>query len=156
MGTGQHPSQRGQYLKAIRPPGTPSATACPFGRKCSRTAQQLAHGYCVQAFHDLVDEDRNADKLDDTRKAAWCYVALAMDKLISTNSLLCRWHPNRQVVAGTFDSHDYGMKWSYAEMAYRRSKGWGLEWAVNDCGRLPEADHPDVGLPAGGSFPKGS
>ena len=95
--------------------------------------QLLAHGYCVQAFQDLVDEDRDADKLDESRKAAWCYLALAMDKLINTNSLHCRWHPNRQVVAGTFDRHDFGMKWSYSEMAIA-IEGVGLEWALEDLG----------------------
>ena len=103
----------------------------PRWRAMFSPRQLLAHGYCVQAFHDLVDEDQNADKLDGNRKAAWCYVALAMDKLINTNSLHCRWHPNRQVVAGTFDRHDFGMKWSYSEMAIA-IEGLGLEWALND------------------------
>ena len=89
--------------------------------------QQLAHGYCVQAFRECVDTDR----LDDRRKSAWGYVAIALDKLISTNSLLCRWHPNRQVVAGTFDSHDFRFKWSYSEMAVT-CRGLGLEWSLND------------------------
>ena len=93
--------------------------------------QRLAHGYCAQAFRELVDEDRAAGVLDDTRKAAWCYVALGLDKLINTNSLLCRWHANRQVVAGTFDSHDFGMKWSYTEMAVT-IEGLGLDWALDD------------------------
>ena len=93
--------------------------------------QLLAHGYCVQAFHDLVDEDRANGELDDTRKAAWSYIALAFDKLLNANSLLCRWHANREVVAGTFDSHDFGMKWSYTEMAVT-IEGLGLEWALND------------------------
>ena len=105
----------------------------PRWRDMFSPRQLLAHGYCVQAFHDLVDEDQAADKLDGNRKAAWCYVALAMDKLINTNSLHCRWHPNRQVVAGTFDRHDFGMKWSYAEMPIA-NQGWGLEWALNDLG----------------------
>ena len=103
----------------------------PRWRDMFSPRQLLAHGYCVQAFHDLVDEDRNADNLDENRRAAWCYVALAMDKLINTNSLHCRWHPNRQVVAGTFDRHDFGMKWSYSEMAVA-IEGLGLEWALND------------------------
>ena len=103
----------------------------PRWRDMFSPRQLLAHGYCVQAFHDLVDEDRDADKLNENRKAAWCYVALAMDKLINTNSLHCRWHPNRQVVAGTFDRHDFGMKWSYSEMAIA-IEGLGLEWALND------------------------
>ena len=29
--------------------------------------QRLAHGYCVQAFRELVDEDRAAGVLDDTQ-----------------------------------------------------------------------------------------
>ena len=95
--------------------------------------QQLAHGLCVQAFRELVDEDKANGGLDDVRKAAWCYVALALDKLINTNSQLCRWHSNRQVVAGTFDSHDFGMKWSYTEMAVG-IEGLGLEWALRDIG----------------------
>ena len=93
--------------------------------------QQLAHGYCVQSFRECVDADQEAGRLDDRRKAAWGYVATALDKLISTNSLLCRWHPNRQVVAGTFDRHDFGFKWSYSEMAVT-CRGLGLEWSIND------------------------
>ena len=93
--------------------------------------QQLAHGYCVQAFRECVNADQIAGRWNDRRKAAWGYVATALDKLISTNSLLCRWHPNRQVVAGTFDSHDFGFKWSYSEMAVT-CRGLGLEWSTND------------------------
>ena len=93
--------------------------------------QQLAHGYCVQAFRELVDEDRTTGVLNDTRKAAWCYVALAMDKLINRNSLITRWDSGENKVASTFDSHDFGMKWSYAEMAVT-IEGLGLDWALDD------------------------
>ena len=95
--------------------------------------QQLAHGHCVDAFRECVDEDRAGKVLDERRKAAWAYIGIAMDKLISTNSLQCRWHPNRQVVAGTFDRHDFGFKWSYTEMAIT-CQGLGLEWYLNDVG----------------------
>ena len=103
----------------------------PEWRNLFSQRQLLAHGYCVQAFRECVDADQDAGRLDDRRKAAWGYVATALDKLISTNSLLCRWHPNRQVVAGTFDSHDFGFKWSYSEMAVT-CRGLGLEWSIND------------------------
>ena len=93
--------------------------------------QQLAHGYCVQAFRELVDEDLASGLLNDTRKAAWCYVALGLDKLFNRNSLLSRWVPKNETVVGTFDSHDFGMKWSYAEMAVT-IEGLGLEWALGD------------------------
>ena len=93
--------------------------------------QQLAHGYCVQAFRECVDADEHAGRLDERRRTAWSYVAIALDKLISTNSLQCRWHPNRQVVAGTFDRHDFAFKWSYSEMAIT-CRGLGLEWSLKN------------------------
>ena len=37
--------------------------------------QQLAHGYCVQAFRECVDTDQDSGRLDDRRRAAWSYVA---------------------------------------------------------------------------------
>ena len=100
--------------------------------------QQLAHGYCVQAFRELVDADEAASEISEIRRAAYLYVALALDKLISTNSLQCRWHPNRQVVAGTFDRHDFGMKWSYSEMAVA-IEGLGLDWALDSVAECIDA-----------------
>ena len=93
--------------------------------------QQLAMGYCVQAFRELVDADADAGQLDAPRKAAWCYLALALDKLLDYNSVLTVWHPNREVLAHVFASHDFGMKWSYAEMAIV-IRGLGLQWAMRD------------------------
>ena len=105
----------------------------PRWRDMFSPRQLLAHGYCVQAFHELVDEDRDAGKLDEKRKAAWCYIALATDKMINRNSVITRWDSGKDIVTGTFDSHDFGMKWSYAEMPIA-NQGWGLEWALHDLG----------------------
>ena len=110
---------------------TPLDYGMPRWRDMFSPRQLLAHGCCVQAFHDLVDADREAGKLDGNRKAAWCYIALAMDKMINRNSVMARWEPRGNTVVGTFDSHDFGMKWSYAEMPIA-NQGWGLEWALND------------------------
>ena len=93
--------------------------------------QRLAHGCCVQAFRELVDADSASGVLSEARRAAWCYIALGLDKLINANSLMCRWITQREVVAGTFDSHDFGMKWSYTEMAIT-IEGLGLDWALRD------------------------
>ena len=109
----------------------PHQYGMPHWRDMFNPRQLLAHGYCVRAFQDLVDEDRAAGKLDEVHQAAWCYVALAMDKLINRNSLITRWDAGKNIVVGTFDSHDFGMKWSYAEMAIA-IEGLGLEWAIND------------------------
>ena len=96
--------------------------------------QQLAHGICIEAFQDLVDEDRQAGELDELRKAAWGYVALAFDKLINFNSLMSRWADRTGTVVGTFDSHDFGFKWSYAEMVVAH-QGYGLEWTLSNVGK---------------------
>ena len=99
--------------------------------KMFNSRQQLAHGYCVQAFRECVDNDQDAGRLNDRRKAAWGYVAIALDKMINRNSLLTRWEPKTSTVVGTFDSHDFGFKWSYSEMAVT-CRGLGLEWSIND------------------------
>ena len=114
--------------------------------------QQLAHGYCVQAFRELVDADKAAGVLDDTRKVAWCYIALALDKMINRNSLLVRWTPLTQSVNSTFDSHDFGMKWSYAEMAVS-IRGLGLEWALRDVGQCLRQLTAMAGHPAPAQAP---
>ena len=93
--------------------------------------QQLAHGRCVEAFHECVEEDRSAEQLDEPRKAAWAYAGIAIDKLINRNSLLTRWESKSSTVVGTFDSHDFGFKWSYAEMAIT-CQGLGLEWSLTN------------------------
>ena len=103
----------------------------PRWRDMFSPRQLLAHGYCVQAFQELVDEDKNHNQLTNVRRAAWCYVALAMDKLINRNSLITRWDAGKHIIVGTFDSHDFGMKWSYSEMAVA-IEGLGLEWSLND------------------------
>ena len=47
--------------------------------------------------------------------------------------MLSRWNPNKgkETVKATFDSHDFGMKWTYAEMAIA-IRGLGLQWALDD------------------------
>ena len=112
---------------------TPLQYGMPRWRYMFNPRQRLAHGCCVQAFRELVDADKSAGVLDDTCKAAWGYIALAMDKMINRNSLLVRWTPLTQTVNATFDSHDFGMKWIYAEMSIT-IEGMGLEWAAKDIG----------------------
>ena len=95
--------------------------------------QQLAHGICIETFQDLVEEEKKSGKLDELRKTAWGYVALAFDKLLNRNSVLCIYDSNNNKVVQTFASHDFGFKWSYAEMAVT-IRSLGLEWALSDVG----------------------
>ncbi|MYC35295.1 MAG: DUF1156 domain-containing protein [Chloroflexi bacterium] len=95
--------------------------------------QQLAHGHCVEAFRQCVEEDRSAEVLDERRKAVWVYISIAIDKILNYNSTASIWHPRSEVVANTFNSHDLSFKWSYAEMAIT-CQGLGLEWAIREVG----------------------
>ena len=109
--------------------------------------QQLAHGHCVQAFKELVDADRSEGRMDEIVEAAWCYISLAFDKVIARNSLICRWDAGQNKVASTFDSHDFGMKWSYAELAVT-IEGIGLDWALDEIRDCIEALVKLAGYPA--------
>ncbi len=118
-------------------PGDKTDTLLQYGvfrwNSIDNLRQELAHGYCVQAFRELVDADKSAGLLDDTRKAAWGYIALALDKMVARNCLLSVWDSGTNKVAGTFASHDFGMKWSSGEMRVT-IEGMGLEWAADDMG----------------------
>ena len=100
-------------------------------REMFNARQQLAHGYCVLAFRELVDTDKDAGRLDDLRRAAWACVGLAFDKLLNYNSMMSIWHPNREALANAFNNKDFSMKWSYAEMAVA-IESLGIEWALKD------------------------
>ena len=118
-----------EILERANKTDTPIDYGMPSWRAMFSPRQQLAHGCCVQAFRELVDQDEAAGVLDDTRRAAWCYIALALDKLIARNNLLSVWDSSTDKVAGIFATHDFGMKWSHAEMAVT-IRGLGLEWVL--------------------------
>ena len=111
---------------------TPHQYGMPTWRDMFNPRQQLAHGYCVQAFRELVDEDKAAGKLKGAREAAWCYAALTLDKVVNRNCLLSIWDPGTNKVASTFATHDFGVKWSYAEMPVIEPAGYGLRWALEE------------------------
>ena len=91
--------------------------------------QLLALGSTVEALRELAQEIDRALPPDQAR-AVVTYLALAVDKLADRNSYMARWIPQRQVIANTFDRHDFSMKWSFAEMAVVVA-GKGLEWAID-------------------------
>ena len=101
----------------------------PLWRDLFSPRQLLCHGTSVEIFREMLEEDRQAEQLDDVRKAAYGYLALTLDKLLNYNARMTRWHSNRGVLAGTFDRHDFAFKWSYAEMAPLVA-GVGYDWTV--------------------------
>ena len=101
----------------------------PLWRDLFSPRQMLCHGTGVEIFHELLEADRAAGALTDVRRAAFGYLSLAIDKVRDYNSRLTHWHTSREVIAGSFDRHDFAFKWSYAEMAPIIA-GLGYDWAI--------------------------
>ena len=91
--------------------------------------QLLCHGMSVEVFREMLDADRAEGRLDDVRQAAYGYLALALDKLLNYNSRMSVWMPTREVVANTFNRHDFAFCWSHAEMVLL-VVGLGYDWAI--------------------------
>ncbi len=107
--------------------------------------QLLAHVAAVETFAELLTE---AGKVrSDKQTSAFVYLAFALDKLRDYNSRMTRWIVQREVMANTFDSHNFAHKWSYAEMV-PFIEGAGYDWAirqVSKClGELIELTRPDL------------
>jgi hypothetical protein len=100
-------------------------------------SQRQAFGHCVgvEVFHDLVDELRQANdgELKDLDKAALSYIAIAMDKALNYNSRMSIWMPTREIMANTFNRHNFAFQWSHAEMA-PTSLGVGYDWTIEQTG----------------------
>ncbi len=90
------------------------------------------YGHCtgVEVFHELVTEERNKGEVSPEVLAAFGYLALALDKVLNFNCRSTRWVPQREQIASQFDTHDFSMKWSYAEMA-PLIVGMGYDWAID-------------------------
>ena len=110
--------------------------------------QLLCHGTSVEVFREMLDADRAAGKLSEVRQAAYGYLALSLDKLLNYNSRMSVWMPTREVVANTFNRHDFAFCWSHAEMA-PLVVGLGFDWAIEQTAKCigelialvrPEAD----------------
>ena len=91
--------------------------------------QLIAHCTGAATFRQMVDSDREAGQLTEIRKAAYVYLAFAVDKLLNYNSRMSVWMSTREVVANTFNRHDFAFCWSYAELA-STVDGSGIDWAV--------------------------
>ena len=140
------------------PDGNKTAEPLRYGmprwRDLFSPRQLLCHGTSVEVFREMLDADREAGKLDEVRQAAYGYLALSLDKLRDYNSRMTRWHTGREVVAGTFDRHDFSFKWSYAEMAPLVT-GLGYDWAIGQTAKcireLVALVRPEAGGGRGGT-----
>ena len=101
----------------------------PLWRDLFSPRQLLGHGTAVEIYRELLDEERAAGRLNETVQAALGYLALSLDKMLNYNSRMSVWMPTREVVANTFNRHDFAFCWSHAEMA-PLIVGLGYDWAI--------------------------
>jgi adenine-specific DNA methylase len=103
----------------------------PLWRDLFSSRQLLCHGMSAEIFRELLNEElAKPEGLTELKRAALGYIALALDKLRDYNSRMTRWISNREVMANTFDRHDFAFKWSYTEMA-SMLEGRGFDWAYS-------------------------
>ncbi|NCC04601.1 MAG: DUF1156 domain-containing protein [Proteobacteria bacterium] len=118
-----------------------------FWRDIFSPRQLLCHGTSVEVFRDLLAEEQAKPSYGEATKAAFVYLALALDKMLNYNSRMSVWMPTREVVANTFNRHDFAFCWSHAEMA-PLIVGMGYDWAVEQTGKcvaeLIDLVRPDV------------
>jgi adenine-specific DNA methylase len=119
----------------------------PLWRDLFSPRQLLCHGTSVEVFRDLLAEEQAKPSYGEATKAAFVYLALAIDKMLNYNSRMSVWMPTREVVANTFNRHDFSFCWSHAEMA-PLIVGMGYDWAVKQTGKcvaeLRDLIRPDI------------
>src|SRR5271166_6602631 len=98
--------------------------------------QLLGHCTSVEVFHELVEEIRGVHDgvIPDLDNAALSYLSLALDKLLNYNSRKSVWMTTREMVANTFNRHNFSFCWSHSEMA-PTIDGLGYDWAVEQTGK---------------------
>jgi putative DNA methylase len=115
------------------PPGNKTAEPLRFGmthwHMFFSPRQLLAAGTYVAALREISPQIEKSLPADQSR-AVRTYLAFALDKVTNYNSRMSVWHALRATVANTFDRHDFGFKWSHAEMAFV-IPGKGIDWAVD-------------------------
>ncbi|HKZ82398.1 MAG TPA: hypothetical protein VJ793_01935 [Anaerolineae bacterium] len=68
-----------------------------------------------------IEEDSCSSLDEDRAQAIVTYLSLAFDKALDYNSTQVVWHASRQVIAHTFQRHDFSVKWTFAEFDAARS-----------------------------------
>jgi putative DNA methylase len=91
--------------------------------------QLLGHVIAVEVFRQILEEVSSVGRLSDLQRAALVYLAIALDKVVNYNARTTRWDLTIGRVRSVFDSHNFAMVWSYAEMA-PLSPDLGYDWAL--------------------------
>lgn len=100
-----------------------------FWRDLFSPRQLYCHCTSVEVFRELLEEEKSKPGFGEIQKAAFGYLALALDKLLNWNARLSSWNVNALRMRSVFDRHDFAFKWSYAEMP-PLIIGLGCDWAI--------------------------
>ncbi len=109
----------------------------PLWRDLFSPRQLLGHGTAVEVFRELLAEREATGALDEMTKAAFVYLALALDKMTDWNSRSSTWEITKGAIGHTFTRHDFSFRWSYAEMAPLIAGG-GYDWVIRQVGKCIE------------------
>ena len=116
------------------PNGAKTAEPLRYGAKqwtdVFNSRQLFGHCTGVEVFRDMFERSAKTD-LD---RAAMAYVAIALDKTLNYNSRMSVWMSTREVVANTFNRHDFAFCYSHSEMAPTIT-GLGYDWAIEQTGK---------------------
>lgn len=96
--------------------------------------QLLVHGTSVEMFRQLLTREQSKGELSELSKAAFMYLALAIDKLIDWNSLQCTWDLDKLRMAHTFQVHAFPIRWTFAEMDVL-AMDLGYHWIIRQTSR---------------------
>ncbi len=100
--------------------------------------QLLGHCISVEVYHEMIEECGGVGSVNELDAAALSYIALTLDKMLNYNSRLSVWMPTREVVANTFNRHDFAFCWSHAEMSPTIT-GLDYDWAIKQTGKAMKA-----------------
>ncbi|MCW5609139.1 MAG: DUF1156 domain-containing protein [Rubrivivax sp.] len=110
--------------------------------------QLLGHCTAVEVYRQLLEEERASRTWCDLTAAAFVYLSMSLDKMLNYNSRMSVWMSTREVVANTFNRHDFAFAWSHAEMA-PLIVGLGYEWSIEQTakciGELVDLVRPAAG-----------
>jgi adenine-specific DNA methylase len=137
------------------PPGNkteePRRYGMAFWRDLYSPRQLYCHATSVEVFRELLEAEEALGPLTDTTRAAFAYLTFSLDKLLNYNSRMSVWMSTREVVANTFNRHDFAFAWSHAEMA-PLIVGLGYDWAIEQTakciGELVDLVRPDIDVKA--------
>ncbi len=109
----------------------------PLWRDLFSPRQLLCHGISVEIFHELLQRESMGGPLSELTRVSFVYLSLALDKLLNYNSRMSVWMPTREVIANTFNRHDFAFCWSHAEMAPLIT-GFRYDWAIEQTAKCIE------------------